>query len=110
MYWRVVISFLAPVDFSKCRTLPEPTYQREPGLRVGPWKGTVGQQHGHRPTTGSSLKYQEPIIPLWDLEQIKRMASGKNLLDPSEERKGPNVPHICHLFPGGLSVLGSVRW
>lgn len=63
--------------------------------------GTVRQQHGQRRTTGSNCKYQEPTLPpSWDLEQSKKMARGKNLLDPGE-KKGPVPSHLSRLSCGG---------
>lgn len=66
----------------------------------------VGQQHGQRPTTGSSPKYQEPSLPrspppIPGTQNGVRMSCGKNLLDPGE-KKGPSAPHcLSPLFSGG---------
>lgn len=44
---------------------------------------------------------KNPLPPSWDLGQIKKMACGKNLLDPGEEKKGPVPSHLSPLFSGG---------
>lgn len=37
---------------------------------------------------------------------MKRMACGKNLSDPGEEKRGPSAPHIYHF----CSLEGSESW
>ena len=85
--------------------MPKPTYPGELGLGLSPWEGTVRQQHGQRPTTGSSPQYQEPTLFFLGPRIHAEMACGKILSDPGGEKRGPNVPHIYHFCPleGGES-------
>lgn len=67
--------------------------------------GGVGQQHGHRRTTGSSPKYREPTPPLPG--PGLRTGDGRDLSDLATE-EGPVASHLS--CSGGQRVLGSVGW
>ena len=45
------------------------------------------------------LSTKNLLFSSWDLEYMKRMACGKNLSDPGEEKRGPSAPHIYRFCP-----------
>ena len=52
------------------------------------------------------LSTKNLLFSSWDLEYMKRMACGKNLSDPGEEKRGPSAPHTYHF----CSLEGSESW
>ena len=52
------------------------------------------------------LSTKNLLFSSWDPEYMKRMACGKNLSDPGEEKRGPSAPHTYHF----CSLEGSESW
>lgn len=88
--------------------MPKPTYQGELGLGVSPWEVTeLGSSMAKGQPQDQVLSTKNLLFsPSWDPGHIKRMACGKNLSNPSEEKKGPSVPHIYHF----CSLESSEPW
>lgn len=65
--------------------MPKPTYPGELGLGLSPWEGTGSSMAKGQPQD-QVLSTKNLLFSSWDLEYMKRMACGKKLSDPGEEK------------------------